>query len=78
MLPQFANGIIRGFRVEYQTIHLSNSTVKTRERFLVNWVLLDGLKKFTEYSVRVRAFTSVGYGPENIITVLTSQDGRET
>lgn len=78
VLAQFANGIISGFRVEYQDIGLSNSTVKTRERFLVNWVLLDGLKKFTEYSVRVCAFTSVGYGPENILTVLTSQDGKKT
>ena len=64
--------------MEYQEIGLSNSTVKTRERFLVNWVLLDGLKKFTEYSVRVCAFTSVGYGAENIITVLTFQDGKKT
>ena len=51
--------------------------MQVRERFLVNWALLGELKKFTEYSVRVRAFTSIGYGPENNITVLTSQDGTE-
>lgn len=72
--PQFENGIIRGFNVGYQE-NKPNSELAIRERFLVNWVLLDGLKKFTEYSVRVSAFTSIGYGPENNITVLTPQDG---
>ena len=72
--PQFENGIIRGFNVGYQE-NKPNSELIIRERFLVNWILLDGLKKFTEYSVRVSAFTSIGYGPENNITVLTPQDG---
>ena len=72
--PQFENGIIKGFKVEYQEDR-PNSELAIIERFLVNWVLLDGVKKFTEYSVRVSAFTSIGYGPENNITVLTPQDG---
>ena len=72
--PQFENGIIRGFNVGYQE-NKPNTELAVRERFLVNWVLLDGLKKFTEYSVRVSAFTSIGYGPENNISVLTPQDG---
>ncbi|XP_078344750.1 uncharacterized protein LOC144630294 [Oculina patagonica] len=69
--PQFRNGIIRGFQVQFQT----NGTVEERERGpLLNWVILDGLKKFTIYSIQVRAFTSEGYGPENNITALTAQD----
>ena len=72
--PQFKNGIIRGFKIEHQE-NQPNATLQVRERFLVNWALLGELKKFTEYYVRVRAFTSLGYGPENNITVLTSQDG---
>ena len=72
--PQFKNGIIRGFKVEYQE-NQPNAAVEVRERRLVTWVLLSELKKFTVYSVRVRAFTTVGDGPENNITVITSQDG---
>ncbi len=72
--PQFRNGIIRGFQVKFQT----NGTVEVRERGpLLNWVILDGLKKFTIYSIQVRAFTSEGYGPENNITAVTGQDGME-
>ena len=73
--PQFKNGIIRGFKVEYQE-NQPNATVEVRERRLINWVLLGELKKFTVYFVRVRAFTDVGDGPENSITVITSQDGK--
>ena len=72
--PQFKNGIIRGFKVEYQEDQ-PGATGEVRERRLVNWALLGELKKFTIYSIRVRAFTSIGYGPENNITVLTAQDG---
>ncbi|KAL9958573.1 hypothetical protein ACROYT_G035603 [Oculina patagonica] len=69
--PQFRNGIIRGFQVQFQT----NGTVEVRERGpLLNWVILDGLKKFTIYSIQVRAFTSEGYGPENNIPAVTGQD----
>ena len=74
--PQSKNGIIRGFKVEYQE-NQPNATVEVQERGLVNWALLSELKKFTAYSVHMRAFTSVGYGPENSITAITSQDGTE-
>ena len=70
--PQFKNGIIRGFEVQFQY----NGTVEFRERGpLLYWVILDGLEKFTFYSVKVRAFTTEGYGPGNNITALTGQDG---
>ena len=71
--PQFKNGIIRGFEVQFQ----SNGTVEFRERGPhLYWVILDGLEKFTIYSIHVRAFTTEGYGPENNITALTGQDGK--
>ena len=44
---------------------------------LLYWVILDGLKKFTVYHIRVFAFTNEGYGPENNITAVTAQDGME-
>ena len=73
---QFKNGIIRGFKVEYQE-HQPNAKAEIIERRLINWVLLTDLKKFTVYSVRVRAFTTIGIGPEYNSTVRTAQDGME-
>ena len=74
--PQFKNGIIKGFKVEYQE-NEPNATAEIIERRLINWVILSDLKKFTVYSVRVRAFTTIGIGPEYYSTVLTAQDGKE-
>ena len=72
--PQFKNGIIRGFEVHVQY----NGTVKITVRGpRLYWVILDGLKKFTVYHIRVFAFTNEGYGPENNITAVTAQDGME-
>lgn len=72
--PQFKNGIIRGFQVHFQ----HNGTKEVRVRGpLLYWVILDDLKKFTVYHIRVFAFTNEGYGPENNITAVTAQDGME-
>lgn len=38
-------------------------------------MILDNLKKFTFYSIQVRAFTTEGYGPENKLKARTGQDG---
>ncbi|XP_066016130.1 protein sidekick-1-like [Pocillopora verrucosa] len=37
-------------------------------------MILDNLKKFTFYSIQVRAFTTEGYGPENSLKARTGQD----
>lgn len=72
--PRFKNGIIRGFQVHFQY----NGTVEVRMREpRLYWVILDGLKKFTVYHIRVFAFTNEGYGPESNITAVTAQDGME-
>lgn len=42
---------------------------------LLRWMILDNLKKFTFYSIQVRAFTTEGYGPENRLKARTGQDG---
>ena len=73
--PRFENGIIRGFKVKFHE-NPSNGTVEERERGpLLNWIILDNLKKFVTYSIEVRAFTTEGYGPGNNITAITGQDG---
>ena len=51
--------------------------VEARERTLVNWVFLDNLQKFTVYTVRVRAFNVLGYGPAINTTIITNQDGEQ-
>lgn len=71
--PRFKNGIIRGFKIEYQE-KKPNAMVEARERMLVNWVFLDNLQKFTVYTVRVRAFNVLGYGPAINTTIITNQD----
>ena len=74
---QFQNGIIRGFKVQFHE-NPSNGTVEVRERGpLANFVILDDLKKFAFYSIQVRAFTTIGYGPGNNLTALTAQDGMD-
>ena len=50
--------------------------MEERERGpLLNWIILDNLKKFVTYSIEVRAFTTEGYGPGNNMTAITGQDG---
>ena len=73
--PQFENGIIRGFKIQFHEIPF-NGTVEEREgQPLLRWMILDNLKKFTFYSIQVRAFTTEGYGPENKLKARTGQDG---
>ena len=70
----YVHGILRGYRVLFKEegdIHYQNATT-------VNQSLeLTGLEKFTNYSVRVIAFTSIGDGNVSApFTVSTDQDGK--
>lgn len=70
----YVHGILRGYRVLFKEegdIYYQNVTT-------VNQSLeLEGLQKFTNYSVRVLAFTSVGDGNvSDPFTVSTDQDGK--
>lgn len=69
----FVHGILRGYRLlfkeEEATFYLNLTTVNQS-------LELTGLKKFTNYSLRVLAFTSIGDGNvSNLVTVSTDQDG---
>ncbi|RMX41265.1 hypothetical protein pdam_00012375, partial [Pocillopora damicornis] len=72
----FIHGILRGYRVFYRRTddeesYYLNSTTEPTERKLH----ITGLKKFTEYSVKVLAFTIKGDGEvSNNISVMTDED----
>ena len=60
------NGIITQYEVEFSTfteIFTSNLTTTNGSQLMVE---LEGLEEFLEYSVRVRAYTSVGPGPFSV------------
>ena len=73
--PRFENGIIRGFKVHLHEIPFNGTVEEMEVEPFLHWIILDNLKKFTAYSIQVRAFTTEGYGPGNNLTARTSQDG---
>ena len=78
---QDRNGIIKGYEIIYQA--LPNGINKTK---IINIsensqseqdTTLDRLNEFTNYSIRVLAFTSEGSGPlSDAIVVQTHEDGK--
>ena len=72
---EFRNGVIRGYKVEYQEAK-PNVTARVMDRQLATWAIIRELKKFTIYFVRLSAYTTLGDGPRNNFTVMTAQDGK--
>ena len=72
------NGIITQYEVEFNQstfneISTSNLTTINGSQLMVE---LEGLEEYVEYSVRVRAYTSVGPGPFSVAMVSrTLEDG---
>ena len=72
------NGIITQYEVEFNQstfneISTSNLTTTNGSQLMVE---LEGLEEYVEYSVRVRAYTSVGPGPFSVAVVNRSlEDG---
>ena len=72
------NGIITQYEVEFNQstfneISTSNLTITNGPRLMLE---LDGLEEYVDYSVRVRAYTSVGPGPFSVSVVnRTLEDG---
>ena len=72
------NGIITQYEVEFNQstfseISTSNLTTTNGSQLMVE---LEGLEEYVEYTVRVRAFTSVGPGPFSVAMVSrTLEDG---
>ena len=73
------NGIITQYEVEFNQstfneISTSNLTTTNGPQLMVE---LEGLEEYVEYSVRVRAYTSVGPGPFSAAVVnRTLEDGK--
>ena len=72
------NGIITQYEVEFNQStfkEISASNLTTTNGSQLN-VELEGLEEYVEYSVRVRAYTSVGLGPFSVaIMNTTMEDG---
>ena len=72
------SGIITQYEVEYNQSTFSgatmyNTTTVNSSTLMVN---LTGLEEYVEYSIRVRAYTSVGAGPySDVVMETTQQDG---
>ena len=67
----YRNGIIKGYKVIYQALSDGKNGImflniseekQNSEQFLT----VEGLNKFTNYSIRVLAFTAVGDGPLSV------------
>ena len=70
------NGVITQYEVEYN--QSTFDSVPTTQNIIVNstMTVLTGLEEYVEYSIRVRAYTSVGPGPySDVVTVTTNEDG---
>ena len=67
------NGIIKGYKVIYRALPNGNNVTKFRNISEENQdqdgeqtLKLEGLNEFTNYSIRVLAFTAVGDGPLSV------------
>ena len=73
-VPEFPQGQIEFYQVEYSSP--CSSTVRTNTSNNITEAVLSGLSPFTEYRVRVRAFT-VEFGDFSMNqTEMTDEDGR--
>ena len=70
------NGIITKYEVEYNYTAYSNAESSTQTRNTSDQMtVLVNLHEYTEYHIRVRAYTKVGAGPySNQIMSITLQD----
>ena len=73
------NGIITQYEVEYNQSTFSGATMynTTTVDSPTLTVDLTGLEEYVEYSIRVRAYTSVGSGPySDVVIERTQEDGK--
>ena len=73
------NGVITQYEVEYNqttfsAVSMYNTTTVNSTTLMVD---LTGLEEYVEYSIRVRAYTSVGAGPySDLVNVTTNEDSK--
>lgn len=73
----FIHGILRGYRVFYSRTKDNGAAVRQAViRADQHYVRLEGLDKFTNYSIQVAAITRIGYGAKSTkLIVSTDEDG---
>ena len=74
-LPLMRNGIIVGYTVFYRESDMLADAGYLSVNTTASSVALVNLTVFTEYSVKVAAFTSVGMGNESEVKTLVTQEG---
>ena len=78
IFPMDRNGIITTYEVCYEPLMTFDGTLMPD---LVNtsdlYIVIDNLQEFVAYNISVRAYTSVGPGPESdAVTEMTPEDGK--
>ena len=69
----FIHGILRGYRVFYSRTKDNGAAVRQADK---HYVHLEGLDKFTNYTIQAAAFTRIGYGAKSTkLIVSTDEDG---
>ena len=73
------NGIITQYEVEYNQSTFSGATMSATTTVDSSTLTVDltGLKEYVEYSIRVRAYTSVGAGSYSDVVMETTQEDGE-
>ena len=78
--PIYQNGIITMYEVMYQPLETFNGNISTQTMNVSGTemlVFLIELQEFVNYTISVRAYTSVGAGPySDEITVMTLEDSK--
>ena len=71
----YHHGEVMGYRVFLEETAFPDIIVSSGTFPLdVNTTDLTGLKKFTSYTVRIRAYSFFGEGPDGVVTTLTDED----
>lgn len=71
----YVHGILLGYRLQYKTTSKLQYVTLVMGR-VSSQTLLEGLMKYTDYKIRISAFTRIGDGPNSrTITVRTDEDG---
>ena len=74
--PRNRNGLIVMYEIIYEPLETFGQLLMTDTRNTTNLsIVLDGLHPFVNYSISVRAYTSMGNGPSSVgIVEMTLQD----
>ena len=70
------NGVITRYEVEYNQTTFSEVSMYNTTTVNSTTLMMDltGLEEYVEYSIRVRAYTSVGAGPYSNVVMETTQE----